>query len=243
MTVLVLSPVPREDQPAAAAALMDYESVHAEQAGFLEPATVPGARARLQMAGGEFCGNAAMSLAAYLARKEGVADGTIPLEVSGAAEIVRCRVRLAGGIYLCALDMPLPATLETVCGFPVVRLPGIAHAIVEAAEADAESLVRRIAAATNEEAAGVILFSRADLAMRPLVYVPAAGSMVWERGCGSGTAAVGAYLALERGADVELPVRQPGGVITARAACGDGKITSLAIEGDVRIVVEGIAHV
>lgn len=244
MTVLVLSPVPRGDQPAVATALMDYESVHAEQAGFLESATLPGTRARLQMAGGEFCGNAAMSLAAWLAREDGVADGEIPLEVSGAAEIVLCRVRLAGdGIYRCALDMPLPATLETACDFPVVRLPGIAHAIVEGADADAESLVRRIAEATGEEAAGVILFSRADLAIRPLVYVPAARSMVWERGCGSGTAAVGAYLALKRGADVELSIRQPGGVIAVRAACGDGKITSLAIEGGVRIVAEGIAHI
>ncbi len=244
MTVLILSPVPRGEQPAVAAALMGYESVHAEQAGFFEPATIPGARARLQMAGGEFCGNAAMSLAAWLAREGGVTDGEIPLEISGAAEIVRCRVRLAeDGIYRCALGMPLPATLETACGFPVVRLPGIAHAIVEGADVDAESLVRRIADATNEEAAGVILLSPTDLAMRPLVYVPAAGSMVWERGCGSGTAAVGAYLALKRGADVDLSIRQPGGVITVRAACGDGKIAALAIEGGVRIVAEGIAHI
>ena len=37
MTVLVRTPVPRGEQPAVAASLMDYESVNAEQAGFLEP--------------------------------------------------------------------------------------------------------------------------------------------------------------------------------------------------------------
>lgn len=242
MTVLVKTPVPRGEQPAVAASLMDYGSVHAEQAGFLEPATLPGARARLQMAGGEFCGNAAMSLAACLARADGIQAGEIVIEVSGAEKPVSCRVRSEGGAYLCALDMPLPATPETVCGFPALRLPGIVHAIVEDRDVDAPALVRRIAAETGEDAAGVILFSRERMEIKPLVYVPAAKTMVWERGCGSGTAAVGAYLALEKGGDADLALAQPGGVIGVRARCRDGRITSLAIEGRVRIVAEGTAY-
>ena len=243
MTILVKSPVPRAAQPTVAAALMDYESVHAEQAGFLEPATIPGARMRLQMAGGEFCGNAAMSLAACLAREAGMTEGEILIEVSGAHGPVACRVRREGGAYLCALGMPLPVALETVCGFPVVRLPGIAHAVVEGAEVDAPALVRRIADETGEDAAGVILFSRDKMEIRPLVYVRSAGTLVWERGCGSGTAAVGAFLALKRDADVDVALLQPGGVIRARASCRGGFVASLAIEGRVRIVAEGSAEV
>jgi diaminopimelate epimerase len=242
MTILVKSPVPRAEQPAVAAALMDYEGVYAEQAGFIEPPSLPGARALLQMAGGEFCGNAAMSLAAYLAREEGIFEGEIPIEVSGAHEVVSCRVRLSGGPYLCALSMPLPLAREDACGFPAIRLPGIVHAIVENRDVDAPALARKIADETGEDAAGVLLFSRENMEIRPLVYVRSAETLVWERGCGSGTAAVGAYLALERGGDARVDIRQPGGVIGVRAECRDGKIASLAIEGRVRIVAEGIAY-
>ena len=68
VTVLVTSPVPRDRQAETAAKLLAYDGVGGEQAGFLETPTMPGADARLQMMGGEFCGNAAMSLGAYLAR-------------------------------------------------------------------------------------------------------------------------------------------------------------------------------
>ena len=138
--------------------------------------------------------------------------------------------------------MPLPATLENACGFPAVRLPGIVHAIVEEKDVDAPALARKIAEETGEDAAGVILLSRGKMEIKPLVHVPAAHTMVWERGCGSGTAAVGAYLALEQGGDTELALSQPGGVIGVRARYLDGRIASLAIEGRVRIVAEGIAY-
>ena len=64
VTVLATSPVPRAEQPAAAAKLLAYDGVGGEQAGFLEKPAHSAARARLQMMGGEFCGNAAMSLGA-----------------------------------------------------------------------------------------------------------------------------------------------------------------------------------
>lgn len=243
MTILVTSPVARAAQPGVGAALMDYESVHAEQAGFVEQARHPGAWARLQMAGGEFCGNAAMSLAAYLARARGISEGAVPIEVSGAPDLILCRVRAAGGAYLCAVDMPRPASLSQLGGVPVLRLPGIAHAIVEGAAEDAPALAQWIADETGEDAVGVMEFSRAEGKIRPFVYVRSAGTMVWERGCGSGTAAVGAYLALAEGRDVDLPLTQPGGVIRVRAACRVGVVTALEIEGRVRIVAEGVAHI
>lgn len=242
MTILVKTSVPRARQSRVGACLMSDESVNAEQAGFIERAFLPGARARLQMAGGEFCGNAAMSLAAYFAREDGISTGEILLEVSGAAGLVSCRVRLSGGAYLCALAMPLPVILDRVGAWPIVRLPGIAHAIVEGADVDAPALVRKIADETGEDAAGVILFSREKMEIRPLVYVPSAGTLVWERGCGSGTAAVGAYLSMEKGGEIACKLRQSGGTIGVRAVWRDGVIPFLEIEGRVRIVAEGTAY-
>ena len=94
MTLLVESPLRREDYAKVADSIMAYESVYAEQVGFIErPGSGSKAVARLQMAGGEFCGNAAMSLAAYVAwldKKEKFLSGAriIPLEVSGSDEVI-----------------------------------------------------------------------------------------------------------------------------------------------------------
>ena len=58
VTALVRTPAPAERQPELARILMDAEP-SAEQAGFLSSGG-DGADVALRMAGGEFCGNAAM---------------------------------------------------------------------------------------------------------------------------------------------------------------------------------------
>ena len=62
ITLLVSTPVERGAQAETAARLMAARP-QVEQVGFLEPAAAPGAELRLQMMGGEFCGNASMSAA------------------------------------------------------------------------------------------------------------------------------------------------------------------------------------
>ena len=70
MTLLIETPVAREKQLAVAERLIAYGSVYAEQAGYIEEAENPMAEKRLQMMAGEFCGNASLSLAAWLAKKK-----------------------------------------------------------------------------------------------------------------------------------------------------------------------------
>ena len=87
MTLLIETPVAREKQLAVAERLIAYGSVYAEQAGYIEEAENPAAEKRLQMMAGEFCGNASLSLAAWLAQKKNLQIGEkteITLEVSGA---------------------------------------------------------------------------------------------------------------------------------------------------------------
>ena len=64
ITLLVLTPVSPALRPAAARELLRRHG--AEQAGFLVPPRL-GGDCRLEMMGGEFCGNAAMASACYLA--------------------------------------------------------------------------------------------------------------------------------------------------------------------------------
>ena len=140
VTILVTDAVSRACQPAVAARLLAYDGVGGEQAGFLEAAALPGARARLQMMGGEFCGNASMSMGAYFAWQDGLDDGAQAdycLEVSGAEKMVHCHIERRDNVYRGTVQMPLPegfgdVELETDAGtqaLSIVHLPGISHVI------------------------------------------------------------------------------------------------------------------
>ena len=250
MTVIVKTPVPRAEHSRIAAALIDYAGVFAEQAGFTEPGTLSGVKERLQMMGGEFCGNATMCMAALTARDEGISPGeerTVSVEISGADRLLSCRVAFDGSEYTCATAMPLPRSIEELNGYALVRMPGIAHVILrcgdpESMRAGAEELLREIAAMLDDEAVGLMLYSPQRSELIPLVYVKPTDTMIWERGCGSGSAAVGAFMAYDKQAEVSLQLRQPGGMITARAMWDNG-VSQISIEGKVRIVCEGAAYI
>ena len=252
VTVLVTTPVPRSMQPGIASRLL--EDVGGEQVGFIEPVTDSRCAARLQMMGGEFCGNATMSLGAMLARETELSDGAamdLLLEVSGSADPVACHIRRAGEAFTGTVQMPLPTgvgetVLDTDAGaltVPLVRLPGIAHLILPADVGLDEAQLRRRLPLWNDaigaDAIGALRFNADALSMDPLVWVPSAGTLVREHGCGSGTAAIGCIQALAAGRDVEAGVRQPGGTITVRAGVEGNAITALSITGRVTLVEEG----
>ena len=254
MTILVLDPVPREIQPAVADKLMEYGSVHAEQVGFLEKATMPGVRARLQMMGGEFCGNASMSLAALLAYRDELPDGEeriYPLEISGADSAVHCSIRREGSACIGRVSMPVPESIceveldPGVC-LPVVRFPGIAHVVARTGGMDAASaraVIPRWCRQLNTGALGILLTDDDLSRIRPLVYVRGTDSAVWERGCGSGSAALGAYAAWQSGGSAMLDVQQPGGRICVQASWQEGRVQDIAISGRVQIAAIGEAFV
>lgn len=250
MTVIVEEPVPRSAHRRVAAALMDYASVCAEQVGFRENPALPEARARLQMMGGEFCGNAAMCMAACLAREDGIHPGerrSVPMEVSGTSGVLMCEVECTCEGYICRVDMPLPESIKPCAGYTLVRLPGIAHAVVEcvspeALRSGAEERLRAIAAEISDDAVGLMLYAPEASQLLPLVYVRDTDSMVWERGCGSGSAAVGAYIAWKNRRSMTASLAQPGGAIEAAAAWNDG-VQKLAITGRVTIACEGTAYI
>ena len=224
-TVLVRTPVPPAAQPAYAAALLASEPT-AEQVGFLAPAA--DADAALRMAGGEFCGNAAMSAAALRCMERGRREADCRIRVSGAAEPVRVTLRAgADGAYDCAVEMPRPAPPETVTltldgaayRLPLLRFDGIAHLILpgDTDRALAERAAKVWCAQLGADALGLMLLDAPAGRMAPLVYVPGGDTLYWERSCASGTAAAGAFLAWTHGAAAETALRQPGGVLRVRA--------------------------
>ena len=253
ITVLVTDPVPREKQAALARALMAEPKVGGEQVGFLEKPENPACRCRLQMMGGEFCGNATMSLAAYLVRNE-LADGqetTVPLEVSGAEGVLDCRIRRVDDTFEGTVRMPEAKACDQVelpwNGRKVlltsVRLDGITHLILKekiADDAEAEQMLRVWAALCKDEAVGLLQWNDAEGVMRPLVLVKPTGTAVWETGCGSGSAAVGVMKALESKAPVAVTdVRQSGGTIRVTVNQNEIGPLTLTITGQVRLVRVG----
>ena len=160
ITLLIESAIPAAQQPAAAASVMRAEPT-AEQAGFLSDEA--GCDIALRMAGGEFCANAAMSAAAYHARRAGMTDGQVSVRGSGAPAPIAVKIALqADGLWCAAVGMPQPRSVETVRfpdgqTFPIVFFPGIAHVIAECAmpHAQAEQCARQWCAAIIEtEASG-----------------------------------------------------------------------------------------
>ena len=245
ITILVKTPVPQQEQASVARALMAREPA-AEQVGFF---TQEGPA--LRMAGGEFCGNASLCAAVQAAMEAEWPFLSVALRVSGAADLVTADVlQHMDGSWSGAVDMPRPRAVETVRlpgaeafsadALPVVRFDGISHVIVAktgVTEADirtAEELAPAWCRALGADACGILFLDRAASTMKPLVYVPEAGTLVWENSCASGTAAVCAWLAEEAGGAADVALTQPGGALQARMDA-DGK---LRLRGNVRLLKE-----
>jgi diaminopimelate epimerase len=252
---VVRSEHPAEEYRGIAAALMSAGHVHAEQVGFVRKPASPGVDAGLHMAAGEFCGNACMALAAVTAYEEGLgATGPtdVLLESSGAEDVVRCRVERRYPDYFCELVVPLPRRVQPWTadgGSALVLYEDALHVVIEVDRVDQETRDRaqatalRLGESCSVPLIGVMVYEPRRKRLTPLVHIPSLDCMVWERSCGSGTGALGAYLALEERGPIAADVTQPGGTMRVTANCEHGTLTELAVAGSVRIVAEGKAYV
>ena len=241
LTCLVTDPVDPEDEAVLTRTLL----AQCEQVAYLEPPERQETVAGIRLMGGEFCGNAAMASAAWLIRDE-LEQGetkTFLLGVSGTSNPVRCTVRKTADGFEGTVEMPGVQEIgeKTFFGIPftVVRLEGIVHLICENGNLEkdrAEELIRKIAPLLPDEAVGLLQWDSRTQYLTPLVYVRENGSLVWEHGCGSGSAAVGAAEAFRNGAKMlTVCVDQPGGRIRVTAGCENGTVTKVSITGQIHI--------
>ena len=242
----------RRDYARTAAEVMAPQSVCAEQAGYWEPPTRPGALGRLHMMGGEFCGNAARCCAKLL-WDQGVPgilrDGrtgahVVPVEVSGAEGVLRVRLE-PGEESLVYGGMPLPAAVQRVRLSSLegeadqVEFDGIRHLVLWDVPFErrlAEKVVREVYdGEAPPEALGVMFYAPGSGELVPAVYVRAMDTLVLEGSCGSGSVATAASILLRTGRPVvRAGLRQPGGVILVSY---DG--SSAEIGGPVLLRTEG----
>lgn len=222
VTILVKSPVPAAEQAATAERLLALEP-SAEQVGFLVRCDASGVS--LRMAGGEFCGNAAMSVAVYYALQNGVKRGTVSVDISGAPYPLPVDITQdADGSWQGRVAMPRPVSIKSITfpdgqAFPVVFFQGIAHVILGSCmdKVEAEKAIMTWCTFLKTEALGLMFVDLDKERLTPLVYVPAVNSLCWENACGSGISAVGAWMAAEKRTPVHVALQQPGGILEVDA--------------------------
>lgn len=239
VTAMVLGAVAPERRAALAERLLALPELHIEQAAFLVPPQ-QGGEIRLEMMGGEFCGNALRCAGFYQALRRGERGKCcVMAEISGADGVLPVMVDVAQGTA--STTMPLPVSVAALDWpeAPVHRVTfeGITHYVVDRAEPDDALVQRAIRDAAQPPAVGVMFFNRATGAIRPVVYVRQTDSCVAETSCASGSTAVAVVLseALRDGI-TEIGVGQPGGDLEAGVRREAGRVTGLSIGGPVTLV-------
>lgn len=264
MTIFILDSLAREKHISIANDLMNYNNLYAEQVGFIEePMSIKGKSLntlRLQMMGGEFCGNATRSLAAYMVYKDHPSinkindqEYNVILEASGNQELLNCLVRKTDkeNIFNSRISMPLAERITNVNinKIPAKRVDfeGISHFIVDSYKVqDKEDFYRHIKRYMEKEdydAFGIMYYDEVKEFLEPLVHVRMTNSKFWERSCASGTSAFGIAEAIRENKNVKLQVKQTGGVLGVEVKLEDGDVKEVFLEGEVEIVAEGIVNI
>lgn len=164
-----------------------------EQVGFWTRPKNKKAIARLEMAGGEFCGNAVRSLA-YLVWEKNKLPNEFFIESSGTDE----SVNVAVGIDYAEISLPLKnfSLVEKEKG-QLISIPGICHLITnkDIGKKGAKRVLKENGL-LNKKAAGVISVKRvgSDIFIKAIVWVRDTETLYEETACASGTLAVGYLL-------------------------------------------------
>jgi diaminopimelate epimerase len=235
-TLIVTSEVAPCDRAKVALKLMEQEYVPAEQVGFLSKDDK-----RLDMMGGEFCGNALRSAAAINSIKTN--SSNVQLESSGTENIfdLLCQKQSNTNVDV-TLTIPITSKVRTLKNKNMlVELEGIAFILVKrdkpCSEREALKLFDKfIPDIIDQPAFGVVPYWQEDdcYAIAPVITVSETGTIIPESACGSGS------IALTLGLDWNsLTVKQPSGCLYTICRNGD----QISLSSPVRLLVTGTAHI
>lgn len=210
-----------------------------EQVGFVDAEQLP----ELQMAGGEFCGNATRSAAYYYLKGKA---GTIKVLVNGHDEIYT-------GVYENGeawCEIPLyhgsDAIIEKETGIYQVRMNGMVSIVIR------EDIAKQYLQQKDKlkefamlfidkyelhenEAVGVMFLERTSkLKIHPVVWVKSIDTLYYETGCGSGTTATAMVEAFLKNENQKLEIVQPSGLtISAEITIENKHVVKAVIAGKV----------
>jgi diaminopimelate epimerase len=223
---------------------------HVEQVGFYDFDQISNTY-RLEMAGGEFCGNAARSLAHLILKGQ---TGKINVHVSGTRQILQAGISSRNNAFC---FMPIKregnSMRKSNSNLFIIELEGITHVIVfvtkkysvEVLKKEAKKILIKTKLITNSVAAGVMFVKKYSLfsySVDPIVWVRDIGTLFFETACASGTTAIALLLAnYLRASKTSITVLQPSKeTLTVVVTKKDNKLTSAYIEGNVALLSKGV---
>jgi diaminopimelate epimerase len=214
-----------------------------EQCGFVTKPDDSQAIGRLDMLGGEFCGNATRSAVWLLT---GGKDSAGLIEASGSSRPLQYSVK-NGEV---SLEMPLSSPKQLVTEIAeglLVQLEGIAQLVVlRSIKESPRQLLKKLLADNRyklclQPAIGVTYYDPNNQQARFAVWVRDVNTLFDETACSSGTAAIGIALASlsKRSQKLEVvqPSSQPIGVQVELTS--KGKVRKARISGPIKILYEG----
>ncbi|GHV83032.1 diaminopimelate epimerase [Spirochaetia bacterium] len=226
--------------------LLADKTLKVEQVGFIIEPEKKDKLWRLEMMGGEFCGNAARSFGLWTAKQLNLnGKGIVKIEISGASAPAAVEVDME--THYAKLELPAPYANSFIAfngeSLPVYFFEGITHIIACNIPPDAKTFFAIKTAAESSwtklgqpcpEALGVMFYDENKKLLSPAVFVYRTGTLVFESSCGSGSAAFVCFF-FEEAQDTagKLPITQPGGIIEAGIEKKNGKILSITIGGNV----------
>ncbi len=243
-TAIVRYGVPKAERARVAAAIMADPALKAEQVGFETRPRYGDSAGRLEMAGGEFCGNAARSFGYLLCKEKGVDHCKI--EMSGTRDKLE---------VICDLDretsaaqMPMPEKLEMAGEdaenlYPMVVSRGITHMICKEKEFDEAFARRMIEKFGGNYSAFGVQFVNGD-SLTPVVYVAGTDTVCCESSCGSGSLAAAWFMTRDKEDGFHsYSFDEPGGTIIVNIAKRQGRFAGtvggkLTLEAPVEMELE-----
>ncbi len=242
ITGLVTSPVPRQDYVSVAQEILNFipadnQKLVMEQVGYIVSPEI-GGDIRIEMMGGEFCGNATRS-AALLGAKQTTGIETVRTECSSISAPIP--VLIDHDNHTSFAQMPIPLSWTSVpCGqfgdLGLVEFDGIAHVIAIDQEASQENFYKIADFLPNldkYDALGVMFYASAGN-MAPYVKVFSGDTLYLEGSCGSGTTATALWLShLAGNVSQSYTIPQPSGTLTASVTYESGVLQSITMGGDV----------
>lgn len=242
ITLFVKTPVDKENRAPMAEKLLAMEEFAAEQVGYFCDAN-EGFDGHMEMAGGEFCGNASRAYGYLIAQEKGLKGKVhLTLEVSGSDVPVEVDADMDEGTARASMPLPLfvkPAEAGGEKGI-LVHLGGIAHFVVNDVEPTEGFFDKAEAEIFKDmeglDAYGVMFRDSGTGALTPLVKVPAANSLYWEGSCGSGSlATVIAETEDMPDGDYAIDLVQPAGTVRAEVTRSGGEVAKAFIGGNISI--------
>lgn len=227
-----------------------------EQVGFISylENNIP----RLDMMGGEFCGNATRCLGALLVLdnpsvlKQIAPDcWHVEVSVSGVPSLLDVYLALNGNdinssVRIAMKDVKYSEKMFNGFSLSVVSMEGITHVFVDKKLCDFPELnfknvardFREGLQLTSEDAVGIVWFDKISdksFSIQPVVWVKNTNSVYYETACGSATAGL-AWLFGKSGRIKDFDFLQPSGKIIKASFLKDGNACSVVIGGVVDIL-------